>query len=210
AGHTPYEWEMLGRNRPPAQQRVADLVEKTATVRALLAGETVSAGTCGSLVDLELDDVAAVQQPVPVLIGGGNRELLHWAGGVADAVGLSGLGRTLPDGHRHEVRWSPAAVDAQVAIVAEGAVAAERDVPPLDALVQHVEITDDRRFAAAALADALDADVDDVLAAPYVWIGTVNELADQVATARDRWGISRWTVREPAIGAARQVMARLA
>src|SRR5690625_2936146 len=91
AGHTPYEWKMLGRERPSARQRIADLVEMTTTVRTLLAGETVPADACGSLVDLSLDNLTAVQQPLPVLVGGGNSALLRWAGSVADAIGLSGL-----------------------------------------------------------------------------------------------------------------------
>jgi hypothetical protein len=40
--------------------------------------------------------------------------LLRWAAEHADLIGLSGLGRTLDDGHHHEVRWRPEQIDAQV------------------------------------------------------------------------------------------------
>lgn len=210
AGHTPAEWEMLGWHRPSAPERIRTLIDTTVAVRALLAGEIVPAGTRGSLVDLRLDEVSPLQQPVPVLVGGGNRELLRWAGATADAVGFSGLGRTLPDGHRHEVRWSVGAVDAQVALVRDGAVSAGRaSPPPIDALVQHVELTDDPRSVAAPLAERIGAEVDDVLDVPYVWIGSVPEISDRLIQARERWGITRWTVREPALDAARQVLRHL-
>ena len=44
--------------------------------------------------------------------------LLRWAGANADIVGLSGFGRTLEDGHRHEARWAGAQIGAGLLIVA--------------------------------------------------------------------------------------------
>ena len=44
---------------------------------------------------------------VPILVGGSGRRLLAHAGRHADIVGLTGLGRTLPDGHRHAARFQP-------------------------------------------------------------------------------------------------------
>ena len=56
----------------------------------------------------------SVQERLPILIGGNGARLLGAAGQLADIVGLQGLGRTLEDGHRHEVKWTAAHLDQQI------------------------------------------------------------------------------------------------
>lgn len=209
AGHTPAEWAMTGRTRPPPAERVQGLLTVTTVVRELLAGGTVPAGTAGGLADVRLSGPRPVQAPVPVLVGGGNPALLRWGGAHADAVGLSGLGRTLPDGHAHRVSWSAEQLDGQVALVHEGAAGAGVAIPALEALVQHVELTDDRESAALPLARETGLPVDDLLAVPYVLIGTIAQIVEQLVDARERWGITRWVVRLDALEVAEQVIAAL-
>jgi alkanesulfonate monooxygenase SsuD/methylene tetrahydromethanopterin reductase-like flavin-dependent oxidoreductase (luciferase family) len=55
-----------------------------------------------------------IQNPLPILVGGNNRELIRHAGRVADIVEVTGLGRTLDDGHFHAIAWADAAVDERV------------------------------------------------------------------------------------------------
>jgi probable F420-dependent oxidoreductase len=209
AGHTPAEWAMTGRERPPPAGRVEHLIALTTTVRELLAGNTVSAAAANALADLHLDGPSPVQQPVPVLIGGGNPALLRWAGAHAEGVGLSGLGRTLADGHSHSVSWSPARVDAQVALVRAGAGDAGVPTPPLEALVQHAQLTDDREEVARPLAQAAHLPSTDLLAVPYVLVGTAGQIVEQMYAARERWGITRWVVRTGALDVAEHVLAKL-
>jgi hypothetical protein len=138
---------------------------------------------------------------VPLLIGGGNTRLLRWAAGHADIIGLSGLGRTLADGHSHTVRWRADEIDAQVELA--GAAA-------LEALVQHVEITDD---AGAVLAERFK-DVDlteaELQAAPYLLVGTADEIVGKIRELDRRWGIARFAVRRPALDALGPLLDRLA
>lgn len=210
AGHTPAEWAMTGRTRPPPAGRVQGLITVTTVVRELLAGHTVPGNAAaGGLADVRLSGPRPVQEPVPVLVGGGNPALLRWGGAHADAVGLSGLGRTLPDGHAHTVSWSPEQLDGHVALVHEGAAGAGRPIPPLEALVQHVELADDRESAALPLAQETGLSVDDLLAVPYVLIGTIAQIAEQLVDARERWGITRWVVRLDALEVAEQLIAAL-
>lgn len=199
AGHTPAEWEMTGRRRPSPPERVQRLITVAGAVRSLLDGQTVPAAHLGTVRDVHLSGPRPVQQRVPLLIGGGNRTLLRWSGGHADAVGLTGLGRTLSDGHHHTACWSPDRVDNQVALVRDGAQAAEVSTPPLEALVQQVIVTDDRKAAAAHLAKRLNTPVEDLLSVPYLWIGSISEIVEHLQTARYRWGISRWVVRAPTL-----------
>jgi len=79
----------------------------------------------------------------------------------------------LADGHRHEVDWSQSGLRRIIEVVCS-AVDTAGPRPQLEALVQHVEITDDASAAAARLtAHVPGASVDDLLSTPFVWIGTV-------------------------------------
>lgn len=201
AGHTPAEWAMTGRSRPGPAARAQRLVSVAGAVADLLAGRMVSAERVGATADVVLSGPRPVQSHVPLLVGGGNPVLLGWGGAHADAVGLSGLGRTLADGHSHTVSWSVGQVDSQVRVLCDAAAAAGVAVPALEALVQHVEITDDRAGAARAFAAEAEIDIKGLLAVPYALIGSVHEVAEQVHSAREQWGISRWVVREGALDA---------
>lgn len=209
AGHTPAEWEMTGSQRPSPPQRVERLIAVAGGVRTLLDGGTVPAGHVGARCDVHLGRPRPVQGHVPLLVGGGNRRLLAWSGGHSDAVGLSGLGRTLPDGHSHTVSWSQTAVDGQAEVVRRAAAAAGVIPPPLEVLVQHVIITGDRAAAAGSLSEELNTCVEDLLAVPYLWMGTVEQIVEQVHVARARWGITRWVVRAAALDVAAEVLATL-
>ncbi|MEO6156666.1 MAG: LLM class F420-dependent oxidoreductase, partial [Ilumatobacteraceae bacterium] len=59
-----------------------------------------------------------------------------------------------------------------------------------------VRITNDRRGAVDELLSTMDTlDVDDALVTPFLAIGTHDEIAAQLVQARQRWGISYFTVR---------------
>ena len=123
---------------------------------------------------------------MPILVGGSGTALLTHAGRHADIVGFTGLGRTLPDGHRHTVRFAPEVLDAEVAVVR--AAAGERPVE-LNVLVQVVDVTDDREAAAERLASSIDGlSVDDALTTPFLAIGTHDEIAEHLRHAEDALG----------------------
>lgn len=208
AGHTPVEWTMLGGERPDVAGRVRRFVAVAEACRALLAGGTVTVD--GPEVRAREARLAFPRpvRPVPFVVGGGNGALLRWAGAHADVVALSGLGRTLADGHSHEARWSGADIDRQVERVEQGAAGRE-SAPAREALVQVVEVTDDAEGAARDLAARLGSTAAEVLASPYAWIGTVAEIAAALARHERRWGITRYVVREPHMDAVERVLAHL-
>lgn len=200
AGHTPSEWTSTGRSYPSPGERVDRMIELVDTTRALLAGDTVSCrGRHVTLTDATLADPRPVQNRIPLLIGGNGRQVVRYGAQHADRVGITGLGRTLGDGHRHEVDWTAAGLDRIFEIV--GAAAAESGGgPQIEALVQHVEITDDAEATAARLVPHIPgASVEDLLSSPFVWIGTVDEISERLrAHQRDR-GIELYMVREQTI-----------
>lgn len=203
AGHNPAEWAMVGRSMPGPRGRVEHLLRIAESTTALLAGERViEHGT-----ELGLGEPKPVQQRVPIMLGGGNPALLRWAGRHADAVGLAGLGRTLPDGHRHTVSWSTDQVDRHVGLVREAAEAAGRPAPAFEALVQQLTITNDREAAVAEFAERAELPVQRLLEVPYVLAGTVEQIAAELQRYRARWGITRYVVRADALDDAERVLA---
>ena len=212
AGHTPGEWTMSGRVYPSARERVGLLVEMIEVVTALLRGDVVTHhGTYLHLDEAVLVEPRPVRAKIPILVGGNGRVLLDYAGRRAEIVGLTGLGRTLADGHQHDTDWSQTAIDERVALVRAAADARRAEERPvLDALVQHVEITDHRRDAAercAALAPGLTPP--DVLGAPYMLIGTVDQLVEEIAEHESRWGITSYVVCAAAVDLVAPIIDRL-
>jgi probable F420-dependent oxidoreductase len=209
AGHTPAEWSMSGRRYPTAAERVARLTETVEVVPRLLAGEVVSHdGPHVHLDDAQLAAPRPAQAKIPVLVGGNGPRVLGLGGRAAEIVSITGSGRTLDDGHRHEVDWTEAAIDERITIVRRATPDARP--PVLDALVQHVRITNERERAAHQVAEyVMGASARDVLGAPYVLLGTLDEIAEEVVRHRERWGFTSYVVRADAIDAIAALIDRL-
>lgn len=195
AGHTPQEYAATGVAFDRASARKARLMEGVEVIRRLLDGETVTFH--GSHIDINDAAISRSEQDrLPILVGGNGSSLLAHAGANADIVGLQGLGRTYPDGHRHDAKWNPAWLDDQIEQVRAGA----RDRMPtieLNALVQAVTVTDDSGPAVAeTCAEVPGLTPEDVQAIPYVLFGIVDEIAQKLHACRDRWGISYFVVRD--------------
>jgi hypothetical protein len=150
-----------------------------------------------------------VRRRIPLTLGTANSAMLRWAGAHADVVGLAGLGRTLPDGYMHDVRWREADIEAQLARVAAGA-AGRAEPPVLEALVQLVAVTDDAEAAVARFAEQTGLTAAELLATPFVLAGTEDEIVAAVAAHRRRWGVTRFVVRADALDPLTPVLARLA
>ena len=81
----------------------------------------------------------------------------------------------------------------------------------LNALVQQVVATNDRRQAAEQLARSwTQLTPDEILQSLYVLIGTVDQMVEDLQAYRNRWGISYYVVHEPYMDAFASVVARLA
>jgi len=199
AGHTPREWEDLGRQRPAPAERAGRLAEFVDVVARLLHGETVAHdGQHLTLRGAQLDGLPTGNR-VQLVVGGGHPEVLCAAARHADVVGLSGLGRTLPDGHYHEARWSGTDLRRQLQLVHDEAQRAGR-APAIEALVQVVAVAEDREAAVQEISsDAVGASADDIAQTPFVLIGTHEEMAAQMQAQASVFGITRYVVREPAI-----------
>ena len=208
AGHTPSEWRMRGTSIPSPSRRVARLIEVASATRSLLAGETVTLST--EFVNLNAASLAGpANRDIPVLIGGAGSKVLRFAAATADIVGVTGLGRTLADGHHHEVDWSESALDRMFDLVRSVPSHSGRR-PAVEALVQHVEITDDPLATATALRAAVPgAAPRDLLNSPFIWLGSAESIATALVAYEHRWGINRYVVRSRSLAPAASVLQQL-
>jgi probable F420-dependent oxidoreductase len=194
AGHAAPEYAEIGLPFDPPAVRVERLGEALEILTRLFDGETVN--FAGAHYRIDGHTLYPARRPT-LLVGGNGNRLLHLAARHADVVGLSGLERTLPDGQRHTVAWRPEQVDAKVQLVRETAGARFPDLE-LQALVQHVEITDDRVGVATKVAARVGVPPEVVIESPYVLIGTVGEIVDALHHARERFGFSYFVTRAAA------------
>jgi probable F420-dependent oxidoreductase len=215
AGHAFPEYAAIGQPFDPPAVRKARLAEAVEILRQLLNGQEVT--FTGE--HYQLDRVRTLrtrQERVPLLVAVNGRRALAHAAQHADIIGLAMLGRTLEDGQRHEVRWQPDRLDSTVAFIREQAAAHARDLESLElnALVQRVVITSDRRGAAQELSQQIAGlTAADALTTPFLALGTHAEIAEHLQACRRRWGISYYSVRDletfaPVIERLRQADAR--
>ena len=211
AGHAFPEYERTGLAFDPASVRVQRLSESVQILRRLLDGETLSfRGDHYTIVE-ESCYPRPAQEHLPLLVGGSGKRVLATAAHFADAVGFTGLGRTLEDGNRHApAHFAPTAVDHQVDWVRS--VAGKRTSGlEFQALVQVVSVSTNPRDDAARLGTVMPGlTVEELLGSPYLMIGTVEGLVDRLQEHRTRWGFSHYTVRADAIDAVAPILSRLA
>jgi probable F420-dependent oxidoreductase len=192
AGHAAPEYAEIGLAFEHAAVRVARLEESAHLLRRLFDGDEVSYE--GTYYRVAAHRLFPLRSP-RFLIGGNGDRVLQLAAAVADIVGFTGLGRTLPDGQRHMTEWEHSQIDARVALVRKAA--GDRfDRLELNALVQRVEITTERRASAERVAARVDVDPDVLLDSPYMLIGTVAEIVEQLHRVRERWGFSYFVTRD--------------
>lgn len=193
AGHAIDEHDAIGVPLAPPGERIARLEETVVALRSLLDGEAVT--TTGPHLRWSGLQVAPVpQQPVPLLVGGGAKAVLRVAARHADVVGLTGFSSV----------GGATTLTHLTAIGLAERLAWLRDQPRLrpeplrlQALVQLLRVTDDRQAAAeAVVAEWGDAAVTvaDVLASPFLLLGTAQEIAAQLWERGEHLGIGTWTV----------------
>lgn len=206
AGHAKAEFEAIGIAYDPPTRRVARLQATVPVVRSLLAGERVAHQTLG-LRNCTIG-VSPVQQPVPVMVGGNGDRLLAIAaqhGEVVSLVGYtSGTGQVQPA--LSHFTWEGLA--DRVAHVADHAGARFARLE-LSMLVQAVVVTDDRRKAVTELAAAHGQDRDVLLDSPFMMIGSVAHIAEQIERLGEDHGVTYITTFEPNATALATAAARL-
>jgi len=209
AGHMQSEYEQVGLAFDPGATRIERLEEAVVIVKRLLEGEPVTFTGRHYRVTGHTIHPRPIQRPrPPVFIGGNAPRLLTVAAREADIVGLTGItfrrGGKEPD----VSDFLALVVDERVRLVRE--TAGDRSLE-LNALVQRVIVTDDRRKAAEELAVGRWAQLtpEEILESPYVLVGTEDRIVEDLQARRERWGISYVTTHELFMDALAPIVARL-
>src|SRR5712691_2383610 len=153
AGSLRSEYDQAGLGFDSGGVRVERLAEAVAIIKGLLNGEEVTFTGRHYQVTGHTIAPLPIQRPhPPILIGGNGPNLLSLAAREADIVGFSGInfrqGGTIPPDLSG---WRASSIDERVRLVREVAGAERSARLELNALVQRVVVTDDRRRAAEEL-----------------------------------------------------------
>jgi probable F420-dependent oxidoreductase len=211
AGSIRSEYHEAGLRFESGRVRVERLAEAVTVIKGLLSGEEVTfSGAHYQVVGHRIAPLPAQKPHPPILIGGNGPRLLALAAREADIVGFSGItfrnGAVSPP---DVSAWRASAVDERVRLVREAAGEDRFARLELNALVQRV--TEDRHAAAAELARRWpELSADDILQTPYLLVGTVEQIVEDLKARRQRWGISYYAVHEPYLDDLAPVVARLA
>ena len=134
----------------------------------------------------------------PLIIGGTGHRVLRLAAEHADIVSIAGAFqvRGQPPG---TLRMGTAAEADERVRYARQCAGERADHIEWHALIQAVVETDARSAAAAALGRRFGATMsaEEILATPFMFIGTVEQMAEQVLRNRERYGFTYYTVHGP-------------
>jgi probable F420-dependent oxidoreductase len=146
----------------------------------------------------------------PLIVGGTGDRVLRLAGEYADIIGVAGALQLKgqPPGTMRVA--TDVETDERVRFARECAGDRADDVE-WHTLIQAVVPTDDREGAASAIAarfgDVMSAE--ELLGTPFMLIGTVEQMAEQVLRNRDRYGFTYYTVHGPFMTAFAPVIERV-
>jgi probable F420-dependent oxidoreductase len=203
AGHMKWEFDEAGLPWRPLPERAGQLESALDELERIFGSGGYEQGRPNrDFYDLPV--LAPVQRRglngtgPPLIIGGTGDRMLGLAARRADTVAVGGLFQVAgqPPG---TLRMGTAAETAErIRYVREQAGDRAGNLE-LNVLIQGVVVTDDRRKAAAALVEERLPyfTVDELLETPFLLIGTVDEIADQLRQRREAFGFSFITVHEP-------------
>jgi probable F420-dependent oxidoreductase len=211
AGYVKAEYDEAGLRFDRGGIRVERLAESVTIVKRLFEGEAVTFAGDHYQVRAHTLYPRPVQQPrPPILIGGNGPRLLTLAATQADVVGLTGVTFSQGGVGRDFAGFRAAGVEERLRLI-RNAAGARFDQLELNALIQQVIVTEDRRGAANELAQRWSAlTAGDILDSPFVLLGSLDEIVAQLVARRARWGLSYYVVFDAALAAFAPVVARLA
>jgi probable F420-dependent oxidoreductase len=209
AGWMGREYEALGLRFDPAPVRIERLAETVAIVKAHLRGETLAFSGRHHRVSGFAGVPRPVQDPLPLMLGGGGRRVLSLAAREADIVSLNFNNRAGvigPDG----ARLSTAAETARKVGWVREAAGARFERLELEIGAYFTFVGPQGAAAADGLGPALGLSREEMLDHPHALFGEVDAVCERLVARRERFGIHYVTVPDTALGAFAPVVAKLA
>lgn len=208
AGWLRNDYRVAGIEQADARTRIARLAEAVQICRGAWTGEPFSFDG----EHYRISEFTGYPKPVssiPVLIGGGGKEILSLAARKADIVGVNPKIVARDINPRSMATTAADAVDERIGWIRAAAGDRMEDIE-LQLQVFVTVVTDDRQAVAEKLAPSLGLPPEVVLSAPYFQIGPLGLIADHLCELRDRWGISYVAFQQDATEAVAPVVAQLA
>jgi probable F420-dependent oxidoreductase len=193
-GYMQPEHDATGIELRPPGDRVDRLEESLVALRQLLDD-----GRChldGTHHHLAIDDlgVRPIQGRVPILVGGHGRRVVGVAGRHADLFQFTGLTHA-PDGTPQPGGFAPDDVALRAVWLTEAAGDREADIER-SVLVQATHVGDGADRAIGKAAERLGADEDLVTSTPFLLMGSLEQIVDELGRMREAYGISHVVVRD--------------
>jgi len=190
AGWKRLDYDRSGIPMDPPKVRVDRMIEHTKVLKGLFAGGPFSfAGDHYTITDLDGTPAPHRKGGPPILIAGGAKRVLRFAGAVADIVGINA------SIHSGEVDTAAAqdslaeTFDPKVGYVREGAGDRFDDLE-INAWIAIAALTDDGQAVAESLAPIYETDAASVRSSPLTLIGSLEEITEMLNERRRRWGYS--------------------
>ena len=143
-------------------------------------------------------------------LGAGNVPSEYHQAGMKFDAGATRVARFRRDGPDLSA-WKATEIDARIRLVRAAAGADRYGRLEINALVQRVIVTDCRQQATDKLATRWpQLNADEILQCPFVLVGSVDQLIEELIANRDRWDISSYAIFEADIESFAPVVARLA
>ncbi len=211
AGWMASDYEQSGIPMDPPGVRVDKLAEAIAILKGLFApGPFSFQGEHYTVTELDGEPKPAQAPHPPLILGGGAPRMLHLAAREADIVGINPALRSGKVDAETARDGVAAATDRKVELIREAAGDRYADLE-LNMLVLGTVVTDDRASTIEAFAPAFGLSPEELGAFPHALIGTVDQVAEDLISRRERWDVSYVVVQGPeAMDALAPVVAKLA
>jgi probable F420-dependent oxidoreductase len=216
AGHMKWEYEEAGIDWEPFAVRAGRLAALIAELGRLFAAEDGYEQQAATRESYGIPVLRPLQRRgfggygPPLIVGGTGDRILRIAGEHADIISVAGT---------FQIKGQPpgtfrvaSAEEADERVGFARRQAGERaGRVEWHALAQLVVETDDRSATARTLAERFGQvmTAEEILGSPFVFIGTVEEMADQVLAQRERYGFTYYTVHGPYMDVFAPVIARV-
>jgi probable F420-dependent oxidoreductase len=190
AGWKRLDYDRSGIPMDSPKVRVDRMIEHATVLKGLFAeGPFNFAGEHYTITDLDGTPTPHRPGGPPILVAGGAKRVLRFAGTIADIVGVNA------SIHSGEIDAAAARdslaerIDEKVEWVREGAGDRMPDIE-INAWIAIASLTDDGAAVAESLAPIYETDAASVRSSPLTLIGSVEEIAEMLHERRKRWGYS--------------------
>jgi probable F420-dependent oxidoreductase len=190
AGWIKNEYDAVNLPFDEFPERFARFAETVQAYKAFMSGEPLDiAGDAVRWTGFSGTPAPAQTPYPPLMIGGGSKKILHFAGQEADIVSLNfnnRAGMLGPDGMNSGLA---AATAKKIEWIKSGA-GARFDNIELEIGAYNTIITDHPEPTAQAIGDALGMSAEDILTHPHCLIGSVDFICEELQRRREAYGIS--------------------